>query len=433
MNRIKAILILVFLQWSFLLVSCEKPNSPDLPAENYPTNLEVLWNAIFHSDRAGDYFWDYEIANGQYIVLANTNGRKNDKPRGIGIYNMQTGKRHPAWLNDPGSIFSATEFEDLSDCKIAGVNKDIILIYSAKELFGYSLHTGQRMWKLNIPNNRVKMSAAVDHAFVTYGANGGLSKSWYRLALVDVYSGKKVDILQLEIEDNYEFAINPPSAYVIGGDTLLFFTTGAWNFDRGHGRVHAYCFNMTKKQMVWANKEFTMDTDATAFQLPPFVIENDKLIVTSMRAIHCFNRHTGKLVWQKEGLGFADRPPLYHKEKIYIRYGDPGALLCLDAQSGQTVWLNTAIDCIPAPNGKMDIYKDRLYFSAWGPNATHHLACVDIHTGKELWTDRGPYDNIAFGVLIDQKTGYLYCNTGWSLMCVDLNKTPNGGRNKNSD
>jgi len=52
-------------------------------------------------------------------------------------------------------------------------------------------------------------------------------------------------------------------------------------------------------------------------------------------------------------------------------------------------------------------------------------ACVDIHTDEELWQDRGPYGDIAFGVLIDQKTGYLYCNTNWSTLCVDLNKTPN--------
>ena len=72
----------------------------------------------------------------------------------------------------------------------------------------------------------------------------------------------------------------------------------------------------------------------------------------------------------------------------------------------------------------MAIYKDKLYCSISGGNANYYLLCVDINTGKELWRDWGAWGHIAMGVLIDQKTGYLYCYTGWATMCVDLNKTP---------
>ena len=430
--KTRIILVIFSVQLGFSVGSCQKPPKFDSPSA-FPTDLEVVWNAPFHSDSTPDWFWNYIVANEQYIVVANIYDRETGygKPRGIGVYDSRTGERHPAWQNDPGGIFISSERETLEDCKVAGKNKDIILVYSMHALFGYSLHSGQRMWTLTTRTQEAiglpKMSVAIDHAFVSYG----LANSWYRLAMVDVHSGEKRDILELYAENNYRLSIYPPSAYVTGGgDTLLFFTSGGWNSTAIHGRVYAYCYNLTKKQMEWTNKQFTKDTDASASQPPPFVIENDRLIVTSLRAIHCFNMHTGDLIWQKEGLGFADRPPLYYDGKLYIRYGYPGRLLCLDAQNGQTMWHNTAIDCIPTPNGKMDIYKDRLYFSAWGPNATHHLACVDIHTGKELWTDRGPYGTIKFGVLIDQQTGYLYCNTGWSLMCVDLNKTPNGKKDK---
>jgi hypothetical protein len=202
--------------------SCRKPPidttqpPPDKP-KTLPTKLEIVWLAPFHSDSIGDYFLEYEVANGQYIVLANMFDRNKDKPRGIGIYNMQIGKRHPAWTNDPGGIFSVTEFEMLQDCKVAGKNKEIILIYSRRALFGYSLHGGQRMWTLPIQNQSImgntKISAEGDYAFVTYGpGSGALSKSWYRLAMVNVYSGKQTDILTLNIEDNYEFYINSPSA-----------------------------------------------------------------------------------------------------------------------------------------------------------------------------------------------------------------------------
>jgi outer membrane protein assembly factor BamB len=420
----KHLLIYIFcFQFLTTIGSCQKPSiEPPIIIDTFPTKLAVLWNADFHSDGEGDFFWDYEMANNQYIVLANIYDSDGGKPRGIGVYDKLTGERHPAWKNDPCCIFALGELEYLRNCKIAGKDKDIILIYSGQELFAYGLHSGQRMWKLSIPNKgAVKISENEDYAFVNYG----LSKSWYSLAMIDVYSGKKTDILTLYAEDNYEFEINPPSAYVSGdGDTLLFFSTSGWNFATIDGRVCVYCYNLTKKQMLWENKQFTIDTDVSAFQPPPFVIENDKLIVTSLRAIHCFNKNTGELLWQKESLGFADKPPLYYEGKLYIRSGNPCTLFCLDAQSGQQIWENTILNPYPAFDGRMAIYKDRLYFSMSNGDATYHLECVDIHTGQELWRDRGPYGCVAFGVLIDPQTGYLYCNTGWSTMCIDLNKTP---------
>jgi outer membrane protein assembly factor BamB len=176
--------------------------------------------------------------------------------------------------------------------------------------------------------------------------------------------------------------------------------------------------------MVWTNKQFTRNG---GFDIT--FIENDKLIV---EGIHCLNMRTGELIWQKEGLkvGGLISPPLYHEGKFYVRHQTTSEiLLCFDAQSGQQIWENNTLNPAPVFIGTMDIYKDRLYFSAWMGDGCY-LVCVDIHNGNLLWLDAGPYGHIGFGVHIDQKTGYLYCNTGWSLMCVDLNKTPNGNKDK---
>ena len=430
---------ILFFQLLVMTGACQKPKpilpnqpKPPVPESKFPTNLEIVWLSPFCLDSAGgDWIWNFQVANEQYIVVANTRERDvGERPRGIGIYNMQTGKRHSAWQNDPSGIFMANEIEDLMDCKTAGKNKEIILIYNQRALFGYSLHNGQRLWTLNIKSPTSmgipQMSADENYAYISYNQNGMFSNSWSRLAKVDVYSGEKTDILTLHSEDNYEFYINPPSSYVTSnGDILLFFTTDCGNYETHHGRGSVYCYNLTQKQMAWEHKQFTLtDMGASSFNPPPFVIENDKLIVTTRKEISCLDKNTGAIIWQRGDLSFADRPPLYWEGKLYIRSGDPCILICLDAQTGLQLWENTVINPIPAPNGRMAIYKDNLYFSAWGTNATHHLACVDIHTGQELWRDRGPWGNIAFDVLIDQKTGYLYCYTGWSTMCVDLNKTP---------
>jgi outer membrane protein assembly factor BamB len=433
----KRLLICIFcFQLLVMTGSCQKPIPPEPPPKQTKppkppisptTNLEIVWLAPFCSDSTGGWIWDFEVANEQYIVVANTRERNGGRPRGIGVYNMQIGQRHLAWQNDPGGIFAPTDVENLMDCKVSGKNKDIILIYNRRAVFGYSLHSGQRMWTSSIKNQTMgvpHMSADKDYAYISYSPTGAFSKSWNRLAKIDVYSGKQTDILELYIEDNYEFDINPPSSYVTSqGDTLLYFTVDALNFEINDGRGYVYCYNMTKKQMVWENKQFTTDIGASTIQPPPFVIENDKLIITGRHVICCLNRHTGELIWQRENLSLADRPPLYYEGKLYIRSGDPCILMCLDAQNGQILWENTTLNPIPAPHGRMAVYKERLYFTAWGYNATYHLACIDIHTGQELWRDRGPWD-IAFDVLIDEKTGYLYCYTGFATMCVDLNKTP---------
>ena len=61
----KQILVSIFcFQLVFTVGSCQKPNPPEPPKSTiFPTNLEVLWNAPFHSDSTEDYFWDYEVAN----------------------------------------------------------------------------------------------------------------------------------------------------------------------------------------------------------------------------------------------------------------------------------------------------------------------------------------------------------------------------------
>ena len=260
MKNMKRIIITIFcLQWIFTVASCQKPppEPPSkIPTSKFPTNLEVVWLSPWCLDSAGgDYIWDFEVANEQYIVVANMYDGTTGRPRGVGVYNMQTGQRHPAWQNEPGGIFGVGEYENVQDCRTAGKNKEIILIYSAESLFGYNLHNGQRMWKFNFPNNMFgipHISANGDYAFVSYG----YEKSWSRLAMVNVYSGERRDVLQLEIEEKYEFDINPPSAYTnSNGDTLLYFTTDVLDFTQPvRYRADAYCYNLTKKQMLWENK-----------------------------------------------------------------------------------------------------------------------------------------------------------------------------------
>ena len=432
MGRQKYIIALMLLQ-TLIVGGCEKEppvpkpitgnlfDTPDLP---YPSNLEVLWSASFYPDSSSSYYVDPLFA-GNYLVLANESNDAGN-PAQVRVFDRITGEIHTAWKEGYRNI---TEGRRLYDCMVGGNNQNIICVYTQKNIYGYNLHSGQRIWKTAIPfYGESHISVSENYAFVSYNPDG-LSRSWAKLAAVHIETGNMQDILTLNIEDNYEFGINPPTMFINNqGDTLLFFTTSGWNFSAVHGRVYMYCYNMTTKQFVWANKNFTKDTDATAFQQPPLVIENNKLIVTSRRAIHCFDIGTGELLWQHENLAFTDRPYLYDEGKLYVRSGDPCLLFCFDAQTGQKLWENTTLNPIPAPWGNMGIYKDKLYFTAWGKHAWIGLFCVDANTGEFLWQDAGPSGRVSYGVIVDQEKGYLYCQSGWLVMCVDLNKTPNGNK-----
>ena len=417
----KYLLFLFYFQTIFLLGCCKEPPIIEKPSE-ISTNLEIIWATPFYPDSSTSYYVN-PLFSMNYLVLANESSDAQH-PIQVRIFDRLTGQIHSAWRDGYRSII---EKGLLQDCMIGGNNQNIICLYTKQHLYGYSLETGQRLWKTVIPSDGIShMSISERYAFVSY-APGTIPKSLSKLISVDLETGNSTEILTLYIEDNYEFDINPPTMYINNqGDILLYFTTSGWNFTTVHGRVNMYCYNMTKKQMVWLKKDFTKDTDASEAQQPPLVIENNKLIVTSLRAIHCFDMNTGELLWQHENLAFADRPYLYHEGKLYVRSGDPCMLYCFDAQTGQKLWENTTLNPIPAPWGNMAIYKDKLYFTAWGKNAWIGLFCVDATTGEFLWQDAGPTGRVSYGVIADQEKGYLYCQSGWLVMCVDLNKTPNG-------
>ena len=123
--------------------------------------------------------------------------------------------------------------------------------------------------------------------------------------------------------------------------------------------------------------------------------------------------------------GYSNTPFLYYKGKLLVRGEAPeGILYCYDAQTGQLLWQNNTIRATPSPWGRTDAYNDKWYLTARKGAETDILYCISIATGEVEWSDYPSRGGAAFGILIDQQTGYLYCSNAWSIMCIDLNKTP---------
>ncbi len=419
---------ILFLPMLFLFscYGCEKvPVSPPItPIEptTTKTNLEVVWHVLFYSDSFPDFFWDPVFSN-DYVIFANVYDMEQGHERGLGVYHKATGKRHTAWQKDPGGIID--NVESLTDCKVGGDNENTIYLSTCISLYAYDINTGNRLWRHNHSPYYGSLLVSVFGKDVlhNYGL-GALSKSWHRIAKFDNASGSKTDIVQLSIENNYQFSIKSPTWTINeNNDTLLLFLTGGWNFEKNDGKVNAYCYNITKQEMIWEKKGFTNDKDAAKYT--PIIIENNKVIFLSMRAIHCMDIASGELVWQHEYMpsAISSTPLLYYNNKILLKTGG-GEIYCHDAQSGQVLWSNVSIQAYPAPFGRMDAYQDKLYLTGLSNDAHVYLYCVSINTGELLWQDKGPAGEIQGGLIIDQQTGYLYCNSDWSIMCIDLNKSP---------
>lgn len=420
-----AILFFPLLLASGCCKDCDDPNPP-VPTPTHPTNLDIVWQRSYYSDSLPEIYLDPIFWN-DYVICCSEAASNDNKEQGIRVFHKTTGEDHPAWNHDPGGI---VDLHDYFSCiQLGGANQSTLFAGSSKYLYAIDLNSGQKIWKLtHDPYISIhKFSMLGDAPLQIYKPwTGGLSTTWCRVAKYEPLTCNKTDLIEIWMEDDYKFIIMP-STWTMNAhhDTLLLFLTSGWNQSLINGQVNAYCYNVTQKQMVWKKQNFTLDDDASAH--PPVILPNNKVVFQGLRSFHCFDIETGELIWQHEYLpaieGFSPTPLLYADEKLLIR-SQTGNILCFDAQSGQELWINTNAKAYPAPDGRMDVYDGKLYLTGYPAGGEFPLMCFSVETGELLWKDEGPFGRVISGVIIDQNTGYLYCFSDWTMMCVDLNNTP---------
>lgn len=105
-------------------------------------------------------------------------------------------------------------------------------------------------------------------------------------------------------------------------------------------------------------------------------------------------------------------------------------VFCYDVNTGTQLWVNKQTDATPAGNGTMGYYRGRLYLTAiqsYGvtKNWSRTLKCFSAYTGEVLYTTNYPSPgSYAAGVLIDEKTGYLYATNMLFALGINLRIDP---------
>jgi outer membrane protein assembly factor BamB len=193
-----------------------------------------------------------------------------------------------------------------------------------------------------------------------------------------------------------------------------------WHQDPG---CKLYCLDAKSGEKLW---DFQT---ASHTESSPCVADGRVFFGAGEDGIYCVDATTGKKLWQyAEGL-HVDANPTVVGKRVYCGSGvdrdKPGAgetaIFCLEADTGKRLWKLTTT--LPAWGGAT-VFGDRVYFSIGNgdffnddPEPAGAVLCVDAKSGEEVWRYR-----VGNGVLlrpaVDDRHVFFSCRNGYCY-CVD--------------
>jgi len=417
------ILIISVLQLFSCKKESEKPSPTPHIEQDKSAELSIVWKNWIYNDSAGAFIYSPRFA-GDYVAIYSFMPYHNNSGKlGMVIYDKETGEPHPAWNHEPNFNVNST-----SDWEIGGENKDIVVILSGRTLYAYDINTAQEIWTKYSGTEEVFMpeiNSFGDDLFVGIKPEG-IENAWGKLVKMNIKTGKQEEILKIDSVSGYSVLLYPPSIEIMpSGDTLLIFQNRQLNFGTSDGKIDIYAYNMTADSMLWIVDDLTSSGNSSVME--GIITEDHKYLFQGSKSIHCIDITNGEILWEDKYqiASFFQTHNLYADGKVFLN-SETGAIICYDVASGNRLWYNTKEDATPAGE-TMGYYDGKLYMSAiptenQGIPVEHSFSfkCISASNGEVLWSSKRG----SSGVIIDQQTGYLYVGTGFTLMCIDLNKTP---------
>jgi outer membrane protein assembly factor BamB len=174
-----------------------------------------------------------------------------------------------------------------------------------------------------------------------------------------------------------------------------------------------YCLNSDTGEEIWKTPIPYGITSSAA-------VENGKVYFgagNGNAGIYCLNATSGNIIWRYQTPGEYNvyASPSIYKGKVFIGAIDPepGCMYCLDADTGEEIWVSQAID----RPGSAAVYDDRVYFGSYDSN----VYCLDADNGTVIWKYKTESKTYAYVTIYDDK---LYAGGSDGLHCLNME---NGG------
>ena len=413
----------IVLSTMLLAPACKEEPDIQPPVKEYDSRLDIKWIKWFTEDSAGAYFLDPQFY-GDYVVFGTTMPVGDNGKEGLGVFNKLTGKKHPNW-DEYYPDLTPTSSNDLLDLKTCGQWNQIAVMTNMLSIESWDLSTGTHLWSDVYNPDHGQYPMAVYHG-IPYVPYESASRKWGKIDRYDPLTGAKENLVHIPWEQDYSITMHAPALWINRKkDTIMLFATSSINYLNLQGRANVYAYNITADTFLWRNNN--IDSTGNAESEPPIVV-GDRVIFRCISTMHCYDIPSGKLLWVYDfdnKIKSHNFKPLYADGKIFTRSTE--IVWAVDLITGQKVW-STDIRLNNLEGGSMAYYKGKLYFTAsddTDPNYARSLFCLDGATGNLIWKDKGPnkYGGMAFGVIVDPATGYLYATDAFRMMCIDLNNT----------
>ncbi len=219
----------------------------------------------------------------------------------------------------------------------------------------YEVHTGKRVWRLNIPGG-IEGGGAIDGSVVYCGGNDG---NFYA---IDADNGS----VKWKVSVGAEVLAAPS----IVGDKIFFMG--------GNNIVQA--LKKSDGTKLWSYHRQQQSYFSVRAAGSPLVNGSNLYIGTADGFFLSVNAATGSLIWERQlntnkKFKDVDATPVLDGDRIYVSSFD-GALYCLELGTGKIIWKYDEGGYLPPL-----IQGDILYY----PSTTRKFVALNKFNGKEIW------------------------------------------------
>ncbi len=386
------------------------------PLKEENKTLSLVWSAPFFLDTAGTEFLIPTIVGNNVIFCSRFEPSKGVP--GVVLYEQKEGKELWRWQKNitTNSLFNIDYISDYIVCE-----KNMTLyVTNDRVLYALDILSPNKIEKYHYPDSLhggIRLGL-IDDKVLHYSLDGTLAKKQGTISIYQpLPTSISLPLISMNAFNGYEFTFGTPTSTTDAkGDTLLLFLTRAWNFNESKPRVGLYAYDIAKQKMKWEHPFFDEIRDGTTVK--PVVCKNEIAVFQLNGKIVAIDIENGTQRWEYMANSSSTMTQVViHGDTLFFRC-DQGYVSAIEPISGELLW-KTEQRYPPATLCNIEYYNNMLYFTGYAKNGIK-LYALSAKRGDYQWSSYGHTGRINGGIVVNPKTGHLFCSSNTTVMCIDL-------------